>query len=498
MATNRNRAGLLTESSTLFPNNITQEISPQDLRDWIADGTTSFVTQKDKSTLENAIYEARSSALASAATTDLSTASGNYVHITGTTTITSFGTCSPGSRFVLVFDGVLTLTYNATSLIIPGAANKTTAAGDACMIISEGSGNWKIVGYFSISGSGGGGGTPGGADGQIQYNNGGSFGGVNHLTWDDVTNVLLLKNPTIGGSPGNGHFHMHSINVSAPSGVTDYVTIYADKSPKQIGTRFETDAYTSALQFGATANRVYSLPDATGNVLVDTVIPSLNNGTSAGEIRLKEATANGSNYVAIKSPASLAADYSLTLPADDGGSGQVLLTDGSGVLSWANAGPIGSKYISTTSVNTLASGTAFTVFVSLEIPANTFGNGSIFRILQRTLRPTSGTAATIRLGFNTAISTSGANMVWLSSAASTINAGAFTGTTQRHISIEGTTTSYYLAGWGSASNDDVIFAYNPAQTAAIDWTVTQYLIIGASTGASDTMQNIFTSITPLS
>jgi hypothetical protein len=159
MATNRNRAGLLTESSSRFPNNITQEISPADLRSWIADGTTSFVTQKDKSTLENAIYEARSTSLASAATTDLSLASGNYVHITGTTTITSFGTCLPGARFVLVFDGVLTLTYNATSLIIPGAANKTTAVGDACMIISEGSGNWKIVGYFAISGSGGGGGT---------------------------------------------------------------------------------------------------------------------------------------------------------------------------------------------------------------------------------------------------------------------------------------------------------------------------------------------------
>jgi hypothetical protein len=157
MPTNRNRSGLLTESSSLFPDNITQEISPADLRSWIADGTTSFVTQKDKSPLENAIYEARATSLASAATTDLSLASGNYVHITGTTTITSFGTCSPGARFVLVFDGVLTLTYNATSLIIPGAANKTTAAGDACMIISEGSGNWKIVGYFSISGSGGGG-----------------------------------------------------------------------------------------------------------------------------------------------------------------------------------------------------------------------------------------------------------------------------------------------------------------------------------------------------
>ena len=157
MATNRTRAGLITESSTLFPNNNTQEISPQDLRDWIADGTTSFVTQKDKSTLENAIYENDSTPLAAGATVDLSAATGNFVHITGAATITSFGTLTAGARFVLVFDGICILTYNATSLIIPGSANKTTAAGDACMIISEGSGNWRIVGYFAISGSGGGG-----------------------------------------------------------------------------------------------------------------------------------------------------------------------------------------------------------------------------------------------------------------------------------------------------------------------------------------------------
>jgi hypothetical protein len=280
MPTNQTRSSLLTESASLFPDNITQEISPADLRSWIADGTTSFVTQKDKSTLENAIYEARSSALASAATTDLSTASGNYVHITGTTTITSFGTCSPGARFVLVFDGVLILTYNATSLIIPGAANKTTAAGDACMIISEGSGNWKIVGYFSISGSGGGGGTPGGLDTEIQYNNSGSFGGVPELTYSG--GFVQIQTPKIGTGNGNGHLHIHSAN-SAPTGITNYLTMFWQKATRALGFRAETDTHETYIQLTApTADRTITLPDATGNVLVDTVIPSLNNGTSAG------------------------------------------------------------------------------------------------------------------------------------------------------------------------------------------------------------------------
>jgi hypothetical protein len=154
---NLNRANLTTQSAFLFPDNNTQEISPADLRSWLADGTASFVTQKDKSTLENAIFEAKGTTLASAATVDLNTATGNYLQISGTATINSFGTCPAGARFVLMFQGIATLTYNATSLIIPGLANKTTAAGDCCMIVSEGSGNWRIVGYFAISGGGGGG-----------------------------------------------------------------------------------------------------------------------------------------------------------------------------------------------------------------------------------------------------------------------------------------------------------------------------------------------------
>ena len=157
MPTNYNRANLITESATLFPDNNTQQISPADLRQWLEDGTTSFVTQKDKSTLENAIFETKASTLASGATVDLNTATGNYLHISGTSTINSFGTCPAGARFIIVFDAAATITYNATSLIIPGLANKTAAAGDCCMIVSEGSGNWRIVGYFAISGGGGGG-----------------------------------------------------------------------------------------------------------------------------------------------------------------------------------------------------------------------------------------------------------------------------------------------------------------------------------------------------
>ena len=154
---NITRSALDALSLTNFPNNTSQLISPADLRDWLDNGIDSFVTQKDVSRLENVIYENEGSALAAAATVNLALANGNFLHITGTGTISSFGTCPAGARFVLVFDGVCTLTYNATSLIIPGSANKTTAANDCCMIVSEGSGNWRVVGYFPIAGGTGGG-----------------------------------------------------------------------------------------------------------------------------------------------------------------------------------------------------------------------------------------------------------------------------------------------------------------------------------------------------
>jgi len=155
---NLTRAGLGTVRDANFPTNNNNEITASDLRDWLTDGIDSFLTQKDKNVMEEVIWEAKSNNLTAGATTDLSLANGNFVHITGTTTtINSFGICDAGSRFILVFKGVYTLDYDATQLILPGTANITTANNDCCMIVSEGSGNWRVVGYFPIAGGGGGG-----------------------------------------------------------------------------------------------------------------------------------------------------------------------------------------------------------------------------------------------------------------------------------------------------------------------------------------------------
>ena len=87
----------------------------------------------------------------------------------------------------------------------------------------------------------------------------------------------------------------------------------------------------TGLSTTATAT-VLTLSDSANTTTVNLIIDNQK------EIRFRETTANGTNYVALKAPASLSADVTFTLPSADGTSGQALVTNGSGVLSFASAG----------------------------------------------------------------------------------------------------------------------------------------------------------------
>lgn len=91
--------------------------------------------------------------VASASALDLSSLDGSYVSVTGTTAITSISSKTAGYEVWLVFAGALTLTHNAASLILPGGANITTAAGDIAKMVSLGSGNWKCAAYVALDGN---------------------------------------------------------------------------------------------------------------------------------------------------------------------------------------------------------------------------------------------------------------------------------------------------------------------------------------------------------
>lgn len=89
--------------------------------------------------------------VASAATCDIGGANSPFVRITGTTTITSFGTNYNGPRFIR-FGGALVLTHNSSTLILPGGASITTAAGDTC-VATPISGGWRVGAYQRATGA---------------------------------------------------------------------------------------------------------------------------------------------------------------------------------------------------------------------------------------------------------------------------------------------------------------------------------------------------------
>jgi hypothetical protein len=62
-----------------------------------------------------------------------------------------------------------------------------------------------------------------------------------------------------------------------------------------------------------------------------------NNSTTGGSLKFKEGTSNGTDHVALKAPNSLGASVTFTLPNADGSANQVLTTNGSGQLSFADA-----------------------------------------------------------------------------------------------------------------------------------------------------------------
>jgi hypothetical protein len=76
--------------------------------------------------------------IASAATINLSTATGNTVHITGTTPISAV-TLTAGQWMECIFDAACPLTYNATThKLNTGGVSTTLAAGDSVMYFSDG------------------------------------------------------------------------------------------------------------------------------------------------------------------------------------------------------------------------------------------------------------------------------------------------------------------------------------------------------------------------
>ena len=176
----------------------------------------------------------------------------------------------------------------------------------------------------------------------IQSTNSGTSlptGAVAGQLWLDTTNAT---NPTLKFYDGADSISLATINYTANT--VDWL----DSSVSITG--LSTSATGTVLTLSDTANTT------SVNLIID----------NQKEVRFRETTANGTNYVGLKAPASLSADLTYTLPSADGTSGQFLSTNGSGVLSFASAGVTG--------ISTTATGTVLTLSDSNVL----FGKGGYF------------------------------------------------------------------------------------------------------------------------
>jgi len=98
------------------------------------------------------------------------------------------------------------------------------------------------------------------------------------------------------------------------------------------------------------------------NKAIDEMIVG-NSATNGGQIKFNEGTNNGTNFIGLKSPNSVGATTTFTLPNGDGSAGQFMKTDGSGNLSFETifsnidlAGDTGSDTYNTNETLTFAGG----------------------------------------------------------------------------------------------------------------------------------------------
>jgi len=166
----------------------------------------------------------------------------------------------------------------------------------------------------------------------------------------DVETFYILRNSTTGS---------FTVQFKYASGSGSTVTFSAtDKGDKLIVAKADdgTNPNIVEIALGLTSIVEDTTPqlggdlDMNGNDIVTTsnanidlnpngsgVVNLVGNSTRAATLRFNEDTDDGSNYVELKA-GTIGSNLTLTLPTADGSSGQAITTNGSGTLSFSDAG----------------------------------------------------------------------------------------------------------------------------------------------------------------
>lgn len=217
----------------------------------------------------------------------------------------------------------------------------------------------------------------------------------------------------------------------------------------------QTNGTTTALTLGTDQSATFA-----GNT-----VTVLGNATSGAEIRLGEDTDNGSNYVAVKAPSSLAANLTFTLPSADGTNGQFLQTNGSGVLSFGTpaAGPM--TLISSSSISAGSS--------EIIIPNLDFTTYKMYVVELIALASSSNNTIRVRMSTDNGSSFSSANYAYSYMVLSTAYSQSGTGGTP--------TDSFYLC-----SNPTVASNYTMDHTIRLYAPNGQYASISSASRLANT------------
>jgi hypothetical protein len=234
-----------------------------------------------------------SSSIASASTINLDAMTGNYGHITGTTTITAI-TLAAGSMRQVIFDGVLTLT-NGTNLVLPAGANIVTAIGDTATFYGDGSGKVICTSYQSAGGA---------ALVPIAASSFSSVSVINYLTafsssYDNY--LILLENFT---GDGSGFLQMNLAIGGAAIGASNYN--YAITGVDSAGTVTGSGS-TNAAQIRLTRNGPSASPGTLGGTIS---IFNANASSSSRNVNSNLSYTNSLSYYSDVSGANLTSSSS--------------------------------------------------------------------------------------------------------------------------------------------------------------------------------------------
>ena len=191
----------------------------------------------------------------------------------------------------------------------------------------------------------------------------------------------------------------------------------------------------------------------------------IGNAVGGSEVRLPEDTDNGSNYVALKSPATLAANLTLTLPSADGTAGQFLSTNGSGQTSFASV--TASKYELITTVTAAAAATVdFTGLSSDYVAYQLFVTGLF---ASGAVNPSIRTSSNNGVSYDSAAGNYIYNYVFINSA------GTVSG-----VSLAATSIIAGIIADSTFGHSLSLTIVNPgvSRPASIEWTLGSYVTTG--------------------